>query len=432
MSLFESVERSHLDAAKPLAARMRPRSLDEFVGQGHVVGDGAVLRRMIEADRLGSVILVGPPGCGKTSLARVIANSTSSRFAPLNAAAVGVKEIRVELNAARDRLAADGEKTVLFVDELHRFNKAQQDVLLPDIEEGVVTLVGATTANPHFALVGPLLSRSTLLELRPIPDDAMRSLLKRALADEERGLGGRNASIDDDALAFLVGVADGDARRGLTGLEVAVLSLAGPGRERVEPPTTIHVTLSVAEESVQRRALNYDGTGDEHYNVASAFIKSMRGSDPDATVYWMALMLEAGDDPRFVARRIVICAAEDVGLADPQALVVAQAAASAVEFVGMPEGRIILSQAALYVATAPKSNACYKAIDAALADVRQNGPLPVPRHLLDKNSTTAKVGGKEPYRYAHDYPGGWVAQDYLVEPRTFWEPTGRDPAGPAG
>jgi putative ATPase len=415
MSLFARHEANHLHAAMPLAARMRPRSLDEFAGQEHFLGEGKLLRRMLDADRLGSVVLYGPPGTGKTSLAEVIAQHTQSIFRRINAAAAGVKELRDELNAARDRLAADGRRTVLFIDELHRFNKAQKDVLLPDVENGVVILIGATTANPFFSLVSPLVSRSQVFEFRPLPQDDVLTLMRRALADAERGLAGHGVHVDDEALTFLAEVCDGDARRALSALEIAVLSVAA---------TTQRVDLVVAQESIQKKAVQYGD--DEHYDAASALIKSIRGSDPHAAVYWLARMLEAGEDPRFLARRIVIAAAEDVGNADPQALLVANAAAQATEFVGLPECRIILSQAVTYLATAPKSNAAIKAIDAALGDVREQRVLPVPMHLRDAHYGGAKrLGHGEGYQYTHNAPGGWAEQDYLGVDRTYYEPTNR-------
>ncbi len=415
--LFDDQERHRRESARPLAARMRPQNLDEFVGQTHFLGEGKLLRRMLHADRISSVIFYGPPGTGKTSLAQLIAAHTKSHFAQLNAAASGVKELRAELDAARSRLEAAGERTVLFVDELHRFNKAQQDVLLPDVEEGVVTLVGATTQNPFFALVSPLVSRSQIFEFKPVAATEILTVLQRAANDRERGLGEFEVEVTDDALEFLADICDGDVRRALSALEVGVLSVSGSGQ-----PTD----LAVAQDSIQKKAIQYDATGDEHYDAASALIKSMRGSDPDAAIYWLARMLEAGEDPRFLARRIVIAAAEDVGNADPQALVVANAAAQAVELIGLPEGRIPLAQAAIYVACAPKSNASYKAIGAALDDVRTQRILPVPKHLQDAHYRGAeRLGHGEGYQYSHDSETGWVDQDYLGVERTYYEPVDR-------
>ena len=415
MSLFAKHEAENLERAKPLAARMRPRTLDEFVGQEHFLGEGKLLRRMLDADRLGSVIFYGPPGTGKTTLAEIIAGHTQSAFCRINAAASGVKELREQLGVARDRLAAENCRTVLFIDELHRFNKSQQDVLLPDVENGVVILIGATTANPFFSLVSPLISRSRIFEFQPLSRENILTLLRRALSDSERGVSRHSVQVDEDALQFLAEICDGDARRALTALEVAVLSVA---------ETTNSVDLAVAQDSIQKKAIHYDD--DTHYDAASALIKSLRGSDPDAAVYWLARMLEAGEDPRFLARRIVIAAAEDVGNADPRALILANAAAQATEFVGMPECRIILSQAVTYIAAAPKSNAAYKAIDAALSDVRERRILPVPVHLQDSHYRGAKrLGHGESYQYAHDATDGWVDQDYLGVEKTYYEPVDR-------
>ena len=413
MGLFDKLEANNLEDAKPLAARMRPRSLAEFAGQKHFLGDGKLLRRILEADRLSSVIFYGPPGCGKTSLAELIATQTKSVFARLNAASAGVKEVRALLEQARDRLAADGTRTLLFVDELHHFNRTQQDVLLPDVESGVVRLIGATTENPFFSLVSPLVSRSQVFEFQAVSTDEVLAVLKRALTDRQRGLGSLGVSATDEALSFLADVSDGDVRRALTALEIGAHSVQGG-----------EIDLQVAQESIQKKAIQYDD--DTHYDAASALIKSMRGSDPDAAVYWLARMLEAGEDPRFLARRIVIAASEDVGNADPQALVVANAAAQATMFIGMPECRIILSQAATYVALAPKSNAAYIAIDEALDDVRQRRVLPVPTHLKDSHYGGAKkLGHGEGYQYAHSSEDGWVDQDYLGVDRSYYRPVDR-------
>ncbi len=415
--LFDDQERQHRESARPLAARMRPKSLDEFVGQAHFLGPGKLLRRMLQADRISSVIFYGPPGSGKTSLAQLIAANTRSHFAQLNAAASGVKELRAALEEARKRLESSGERTVLFVDELHRFNKSQQDVLLPDVEEGIVSLVGATTQNPFFSLVAPLVSRSQIFEFKAVPAAEIRAVLERALGDRERGLGEHGIQADDDALEFLADICDGDVRRALTALEIAVLSIAESGQR---------LDLAVAQESIQKKAIQYDADGDEHYDAASALIKSMRGSDPDAAIYWLARMLEAGEDPRFLARRIVIAAAEDVGNADPQALILANAAAQATEFIGLPECRIPLAQAVTYIATAPKSNASYAAINAAMEDVRTQRILPVPKHLKDAHYGGAKqLGHGEGYQYAHNSETGWVDQDYLGVERTYYEPVDR-------
>jgi putative ATPase len=415
VGLFDRQETDNLQRAMPLAARMRPRTIDEFAGQQHFLGPGKLLRRMLDADRLVSVIFYGPPGTGKTSLAEVISRQTQREFVPLNAASCGVKELRAALDEARDRLAASGRRTTLFVDELHRFNRTQQEVMLPDVESGVVALIGATTANPFFSLVSPLISRSQVFEFQHLSKDDVLALLRRALADAERGLA--RYKVTDEALDFLAEVSDGDARRALNALEVAVVSAA-------ESQQT--VDLTVAQDSIQKKAIQYDATGDEHYDAASALIKSMRGSDPDAAIYWLARMIEAGEDPRFLARRIVIAAAEDVGNADPMALVIAASAAQATELVGLPECRIPLVQAVTYVAMAPKSNASIKAIDAALDDVRSRRVLPVPVHLKDSHYPGAKrLEHGKGYQYAHDAAEGWVDQDYLGVDRQYYEPVDR-------
>jgi putative ATPase len=396
---------------------MRPRTLDDFVGQEHFLGPGKLLRRLLQADRLGSVIFYGPPGTGKTALAHVIANHTQCVFRQVNAVAIGVKEVRELLAEARRTLETAGQRTILFVDELHRFNRAQQDVLLPDVEEGRVILIGATTQNPFFAINSPLLSRSQIFTFQPLTPEQIKQLLRRALEDRERGLGHRQVHANEDALAFLATICDGDARRALAALEVAILSM------EAEP---IEFTLEVAQDSIQRKAMDYDATGDAHYDVASAFIKSMRGSDPDAAIYWMARMLESGEDPRFIARRIVICASEDVGNADPQALLIATAAMQAVEFVGLPECQLNLAQAVTYIATAPKSNASTLAIGKASDDVRQGRTLAVPMHLRDTHYRgAAELGHGEDYKYAHHFEGGWVDQNYLPEERRYYEPVDR-------
>ena len=405
-------------ASAPLAARMRPRTLDEVVGQRHIVGEGKLLRRAIEADRISSIILFGPPGTGKTSLAQVIAASTRSRFERLNAVESSVADLRRVIAAAGARAENGGPPTLLFIDEIHRFNKAQQDVLLPDVESGRVRLIGATTHNPFFYVNSPLVSRSQVFQLEPLTEADLRSLMTRALADEERGLGGRGIVLDEDAAAHLATISDGDARKSLSALELAALTTPADADGR------IHITLAVAEESIQRKAVVYDGDGDAHYDTISAFIKSMRGSDPDAALYWLAKMIYAGEDPRFIARRVVICASEDVGMADSNALVVATAAAQAVELVGLPEAQLNLAHAVVYIATAPKSNRVTTAIGAALGDVREGRTLAVPEHLRDAHYKGAKkLGHGAGYKYSHDYEGGYVPQAYLTEGRRYYEPT---------
>ena len=435
--------------SQPLAARMRPRHLDEYAGQSHILGPGQLLRRAIEADRIQSLIFYGPPGTGKTSLAQIIARQTKSKFERLSGVESNVADMRRVLSAATNRLENTGKSTILFIDEIHRFNKSQQDVLLPDVESGVIKLIGATTHNPFFFVNSPLVSRSQIFELRPLTEEDLYSLLQRALTDEERGLGYLKISADDNALRHLATIADGDARKALNSLEIAALTTApivgqrvppvrGQGENegsKTSPPPgqagstvpqlgAIHITLEVAEQSIQKKAVVYDGDGDAHYDTISAFIKSMRGSDPDAALYWLAKMIHAGEDPRFIARRIVICAAEDVGLADPMALVLANAALAAAEFVGWPEARIPLAEATIYIATANKSNSAICAIDAALDDVRSGRTIAVQEHLRDGHYAGAKkLGHGVGYAYAHDGKDHFVAQDYLGVDKMYYEPT---------
>ena len=421
MDLFRESRQKNLDRVAPLAARMRPASLEEFVGQQHFLGPGKLLRRMLEADRLTSAIFYGPPGTGKTTLAQIIASYTKSHFEQVNAAAVGVKEVRAILDAAKERLGNGGQRTVLFLDEIHRFNRAQQDILLGDVEGGLILLVGATTENPFFAVNSPLISRSQIFQFVVLSEEEIRTLIRRAIADPQRGYGKLKIQLDDDALNLWATASDGDARRALMALEVAVLSQVKESGSDV-----IHVSLNVAEQSIQRKAIVYDGTGDEHYDAASALIKSMRGSDPDAAVYWVARMLEAGEDPRFIARRIAILASEDIGNADPQAIQVAAAAFDIVEKIGMPEAQLTLGQAAIYMACAPKSNASAMAIWAAMSDVREGRTLPVPKHLKDTHYKGSKrLGHGSGYQYAHDHEGGYVEQDYLGIDKTYYTPTDR-------
>ena len=411
-------ESSQSHKYEPLAARMRPRTLAEYVGQGHILAPGKLLRRAIEADRIQSLIFFGPPGTGKTSLAQIIANQTRSRFERLSGVESNVADMRRVLGTAANRLANSGATTLLFIDEIHRFNKSQQDTLLPDVENGTVRLIGATTHNPFFFVNSPLVSRSQIFELQPISLAETAQLIQRALDDGERGLGHLNCEAAPEVVEHLARVSDGDARKALNSLEIAALTT---------PPDddgTVRITLQIAEDCIQKKAVVYDGDEDAHYDTISAFIKSMRGSDVDATLYWLAKMIHAGEDPRFIARRIVIHAAEDVGLADPMALVVANAAFQAAEFIGWPEARIPIAEAAIYIAGANKSNSVIKAIDAALADVRSGKTIPVPPHLKDSHyAGAAKLGHGEGYKNSHDFPGHFVAQDYLGAARRFYEPT---------
>jgi len=413
----ESPPAAELSRNQPLAARMRPRNLDEFAGQTHILAPGQLLRRAIEADRIQSLIFFGPPGTGKTSLAQIIARQTKNKFERLSGVESNVADMRRVLASASNRLENTGQPTILFIDEIHRFNKSQQDVLLPDVESGVVKLIGATTHNPFFFVNSPLVSRSQIFELRPLTGDELFSLLQRAVADAERGLGHLKIQAEENAMRHLAKISDGDARKALNALEIAALTTA-PDKKGV-----VHLDLAAAEQSIQKKAVVYDDE-DAHYDTISAFIKSMRGSDPDAALYWLAKMIHAGEDPRFIARRIVICAAEDVGLADPMALVLANACLSASEFVGWPEARIPLAEATIYIATANKSNSAYLAIDAALEDVKSGRTLPVPEHLRDASYKGAKrLGHGQGYEYAHDHPGHFVAQDYLGVDKIYYEPT---------
>ena len=415
MDLFDAAAEQTKDA--PLAERMRPRTLEEFVGQGHILGEGKLLRRLIETDQLTSLIFWGPPGSGKTTLARIIAGATSSHFIFFSAILSGIKDIREVVKEAEEAQKYRGMKTILFVDEIHRFNKTQQDAFLPYVERGTFTIIGATTENPSFEVVAPLLSRCKVLVLNPLTAEEVAVILRAALADRERGLGTFDLAAQEEALAFMAEQADGDARIALNTLETAA-RLARNGA----------ITLDLAREAVQKKPLLYDKGGEEHYNVISAFIKSMRGSDPDAALYWLARMIEAGEDPLFILRRMVILASEDVGNADPRALQVAVAALQGFQLVGLPEGRIIIAQAVTYLATAPKSNASYVGVDAALAEVRKSGALPVPMHIRNAPTRLMKdLGYHKGYRYAHDYEEGYVAQQHLpdrLKGRRFYEPAG--------
>lgn len=417
MQLFEEQPIPEMEEDAPLAWRMRPRDLDEFQGQSHLLGEKKPLRQAIQGDRFASFVFYGPPGTGKTALARIIAGRTGARFETLNAVTSGVGDIRKVIKKAEESRIRSQRATILFVDEIHRFNKVQQDALLPDVEKGRIVLIGASTENPFFALIPALRSRSQILEFKPLEAENLRRIVRRALEDKERGFGTIQVRISEEALAHIVTLADGDARKALNALEIGVVTTTPEAG-------VIDFTLSVAEDAVQKKALHYDRDGDAHYDTASAFIKSMRGSDPDAALYYLAQMLEAGEDPRFIARRIVICASEDVGNADPRALLIADAALRAVQTVGMPEARILLSQAVTYIATAPKSNAAYLAIERALSDVQEGESLPIPDFLKDSHYSGAKsLGRGEGYQYPHDAPGHFVPQDYLSQEKHYYEPS---------
>ena len=410
MDLFEYAKSKTLDQESPLASRLRPTTLDEVVGQQHIIGKNTLLYRAIKADKLTSVIFYGPPGTGKTTLAKVIANTTSAEFTQINATVAGKKDMEAVVQEAQQNLGMYGKKTILFIDEIHRFNKGQQDYLLPFVEDGTIILIGATTENPYFEVNKALVSRSIIFELKALSIENIKTIIKRALTDVEKGLGVYNAVIDDDALEFLANTANGDARISLNAIELAVLT--------TEPSSDgkIHIDIRTAEQCIQKRALNYDKDGDNHYDTISAFIKSMRGSDPNATAYYLAKMIYAGEDPKFIARRIIVCASEDVGNANPMALVVANAAMDAVNFIGLPEARINLSQAAMYVACSPKSNASINAIDMAMADVRNIKTSGVPNHLRDAHYPGAeKMGHGLGYKYAHNYNNHYVKQQYLPD-----------------
>lgn len=420
MDLFDYMREKNMDKEAPLASRLRPVTLDEVVGQQHIIGKDKLLYRAIKADKISSIIFYGPPGTGKTTLAKVIANTTSAKFTQINATVAGKKDMEEVVKQAKDTLGMYQQKTILFVDEIHRFNKGQQDYLLPFVEDGTLILIGATTENPYFEVNGALISRSSIFELYPLEKEDIKTLIRRAVYDVEKGMGSYQAEIDEDALEFLADISGGDARNALNAVELGVLTTERSGDGK------IHLTLSVASECIQKRVVRYDKTGDNHYDTISAFIKSMRGSDPDAAVFYLAKMLYAGEDIKFIARRIMICASEDVGNADPMALTVAVSAAQAVERVGMPEAQIILSQAVLYVATAPKSNSAVNAIDAAMESVRSKKTT-VPAHLQDSHYRGSKnLGHGIGYQYAHNYPNHYVRQQYLPDElmgETFYEPS---------
>lgn len=420
MDLFEYARQKNMDQEAPLASRLRPTTLEEVVGQQHIIGKDKLLYRAIKADKLSSIIFYGPPGTGKTTLAKVIAHTTSAEFTQINATVAGKKDMEEVVQKAKETLGMYQKKTILFVDEIHRFNKGQQDYLLPYVEDGTIILIGATTENPYFEVNGALISRSVIFELKPIPREAIKELLKKAVYDTDRGMGAYNGTIDDDALEFLADISGGDARHALNAIELGIMTTE-PG-----PDGKIHITLDVAQQCIQKRAAKYDKNGDNHYDTISAFIKSMRGSDPDAAVYYLARMLYAGEDIKFIARRIMICAAEDVSNADPMALVVATSAAQAVERIGMPEAQIILSQAVTYVASAPKSNSAVNAIFDAMEAVKNTKTAPIPVHLQDAHyKSSGKLGHGVGYKYAHDYPNHYVEQQYLPDgltDRKFYVP----------
>ena len=438
--LWQEKRQAKVKLAEPLAARMRPRTLDEFAGQQHFLGQGKMLRRMLEADQLTSVLFYGPPGTGKTTLAELIAGYTQRHFDRGNAAAVGVKDVRHVLDQARHRLEFEGKRTIFFLDEIHRFNRAQQDVLLGDVERGIITLIGATTENPFFAVNNALVSRSQIFQFEPLNEADITGLIRRAIADREHGFGELHITIDDDAIAHWATMCDGDARRALSALEIAVLSEGAKGRGAKGSSESTHSTpaplgpsapairidLDTAEQSIQQKAIAYDRDGDGHHDAISAYIKSVRGSDPDAAIYWLAKMIEAGEDPMFIARRIAILASEDIGNADPRAISVAAACYEIVHRIGLPEARITLAQATTYLATAPKSNASYMAINAAMTDVKTGRTVPVPRHLRSGAYRGAKqLGNATDYQYAHNSDTGFVDQTYLGVDKTYYEPIDR-------
>ncbi|MBI5032668.1 MAG: AAA family ATPase [Chloroflexi bacterium] len=420
MDLFDYRRQELSKTEAPLAARMRPRTLDEYVGQEHIAGQGKLLRRAIETDKLfSSIILWGPPGTGKTTLAMIIANTTKSHFETISAVTAGVADIRRLIGEAKERRGMHGTRTIVLVDEIHRFNKAQQDALLPHVEDGTIILIGATTENPYFEVISALVSRSRVFQLRPLNDEQVAELLRRALADKERGYGNKQIEMTDEALMHLVDVAGGDARSALNALELAVESTP-PSKDGI-----VHIDLTVAEEAIQRRAIRYDRAGDEHYDTISAFIKSVRGSDPDAALYWLARMIYAGEDPKFIMRRLLVLASEDIGLADPAGIIVASSCARALEWCGLPEAQYHLAEVTLYLATAPKSNSC-GAYWKALAEVEAEGKIDVPNHLKDSSRDSKALGHGKGYKYPHEFPGHWVAQQYLpdrLRGKRFYEPS---------